>query len=68
VAAGVNHVEFVTTLPEHRGRGIGAALTWAATVADPALPAVLIASDDGRKVYEGLGYLSVSRWTLWLST
>jgi GNAT superfamily N-acetyltransferase len=66
VAAGVNHVEFVATRPGHRGRGIGAAVTWAATVAEPSLPAVLIASDDGRGVYEGLGYLAVLRWTLWM--
>ena len=67
VAAGVNHVEFVSTRPEVRGRGVGAAMTWAATVSAPRLPAVLIASDDGRGVYEALGYLAVTRWTLWLS-
>jgi hypothetical protein len=66
VAAGVNHVEFVSTRASHRGRGIGAAVTWAATVADPTLPAVLISSDDGRGVYEALGYLPIIRWTLWL--
>jgi GNAT superfamily N-acetyltransferase len=68
VAAGVNHVEFVATRAEHRGRGIGAAITWAATIAEPSLPAVLIASDDGRGVYEALGYMAVLRWTLWLGT
>ncbi len=67
VAAGVNHVEFVATCGHARGRGIGAAMTWAATVSAPQLPAVLIASDDGRGVYEALGYLAVNRWTLWLS-
>lgn len=67
VAAGVNHVEFVATLPGARGRGIGAAMTWAATTSSPDLPAVLIASDDGRGVYEALGYLPVCRWTLWLA-
>ena len=66
VAAGVNHVEFVATVAAHRGRGIGAALTWAAGRADPALPAVLISSDHGRGVYQALGYLPVVRWTLWL--
>ena len=66
VAAGVNHVEFVATRAEHRGRGIGAAVTWAATISDPTLPAVLISSDDGRGVYESLGYLPIIRWTLWL--
>ncbi|MDT4977821.1 MAG: hypothetical protein QOG98_3579, partial [Pseudonocardiales bacterium] len=36
-----------------------------ATVVDASLPAVLFASDSGRPVYERLGYLPVSRWTLW---
>jgi hypothetical protein len=67
VAAGVNHVEFVSTRGHARGRGIGAVMTWAATASAPGLPAVLIASDDGRGVYESLGYLAVNRWTLWLS-
>lgn len=62
---GVVDVEAVATLPTHRGRGIGAAVTWAATLADPALPAVLIASDDGVGTYRRMGYLAVARWTLW---
>jgi len=41
-------------------------VTWAASSIDPSLPAVLIASDDGRPVYDRLGYLSIARWTLWL--
>jgi GNAT superfamily N-acetyltransferase len=64
--AGVTLVEFVATLPASRGRGAGAAVTWAATLSDPARPAVLIASDDGRPVYERMGYLAVERWTVWL--
>ncbi len=62
---GVTDVEAVSTLPAYRGRGVGAAITWAATLADPAVPAVLIASDLGRGVYERMGYLAVMRWTLW---
>jgi hypothetical protein len=31
----------------------------------PALPAVLLSSDDGAGVYRRLGYLPVTRWTLW---
>ena len=65
VAHGVVDVEAVATLPGHRRRGIGAALTWAATLADPDLPAVLMASDDGVGVYREMGYLPVTRWTLW---
>lgn len=65
VAAGMVLVEFVATVAEARGRGFGKAVTMAATAADPTLPAVLIASDDGRPVYERLGYLPVQRWTAW---
>ena len=66
VAGGVNNVEMIATLDASRGRGYGAAVTWAATVADPSLPAILIASDLGRPVYERLGYVALTRWTIWL--
>jgi GNAT superfamily N-acetyltransferase len=65
VAHGLNVVEMIATAPDARGRGYGAALTWAATTVDPARPAVLFASDLGRPVYERLGYDAVSRWTIW---
>jgi GNAT superfamily N-acetyltransferase len=65
-AAGATLVEYVATLPAARGRGIGAAVTWAATLADHASPAVLVASDDGRPTYERMGYLPLERWTAWL--
>jgi hypothetical protein len=63
VAHGVNHVEWVATLPDVRGRGFGSAATWAATLADPAVPAVLVATDMGRPVYERMGYVVLDRWT-----
>ena len=66
VAAGVNNVEMIATADDRRGKGYGAAVTWAATTADPSLPAILIASDLGRPVYERLGYVAVTRWTLWM--
>ena len=66
VSGGVNLVEMVSTMANVRGRGYGEALTWAATLADPTLPAVLFASDLGRPTYERMGYLPVTRWTLWL--
>ena len=55
----------IATLPEARGRGYGAALTWAATQAEPALPALLESSDLGRPIYERLGYRIVRRLSLW---
>ncbi|GGJ74766.1 hypothetical protein GCM10010123_00900 [Pilimelia anulata] len=65
LGAGVTDVEWVAVLPAYRGRGIGAALTWAATAADPAVPAMLIASDDGQPIYRALGYLPLLRLTMW---
>jgi GNAT superfamily N-acetyltransferase len=61
----VNDVEWVATLPAHRGRGYGEAVTWRATLADPGRPATLIASDLGRPVYERMGYLPLVRFTFW---
>lgn len=65
-AAGATLIEYVATLPRARGRGAGAAVTWAATLADHSVPAVLVASDDGRPTYERMGYLPLERWTAWL--
>ena len=58
-------VEFISALPEVRGRGIGRAATATATRAATDRPAMLISSDDGRTVYERLGYLPLLRFTLW---
>lgn len=65
VAAGINDVTLVATVPEARHRGYGAALTWRATLADPTLPSLLIATAEGRPVYERMGYLSLFRFALW---
>jgi ribosomal protein S18 acetylase RimI-like enzyme len=62
---GIVDVEWVATLPAYRRRGIGAAVTWAATAADPGAAAVLIASDDGQPVYEAMGYVRLMRLTMW---
>lgn len=66
VSPAITLVELVSTRPECRGKGYGAALTAAASVVAPDQPAMLIASDDGRGVYDRLGYLPLSRHTLWL--
>ena len=65
VAAGVNLVGLVAVRSEARGRGFGAAITEAASVAEPSFPAVLVASDLGRPVYERMGYAIHDRITLW---
>jgi GNAT superfamily N-acetyltransferase len=59
-------VEYVATLPRARGRGAGSAVTWAATLSHTGSPAVLIASDEGRPVYEHMGFVAIERWTAWL--
>jgi len=56
----------VATLPEARGRGYGEAVSWAATLCRPELPATLQASSMGRPVYERMGYRSVADFTLWV--
>jgi GNAT superfamily N-acetyltransferase len=63
IAHGVNHVEWVATVPDARGRGFGAAVTDAATLADATVPAMLIATDMGRRVYERMGFVTLDRWT-----
>ena len=65
-AAGVTVVENVAVMPAARGRGAGAAVTWAASNHQPDQPATLIASDEGQPVYQRLGYLRLERWTVWV--
>jgi hypothetical protein len=66
VHGGIVDVEWISARPETRGRGVGAAITWAATMTDPSRPAMLIASDLGQPVYERMGYLRLTRFTLWV--
>ena len=66
VRDGVVGVYLVATLPEARGRGYGAAISARAATTDPALPAVLQASDLGRPVYERLGFGTVGHFNLWI--
>lgn len=64
--AGATLVEYVATVSSARGRGAASAVTWAATMADPSQPAMLMASDDGRPVYEAMGFVAIQRWSAWL--
>lgn len=66
IANGVNNIINVATVPEARRRGYGRAVTWPATVADPSLPAILVASDQGQPVYEKMGYTKLLDVTLWV--
>lgn len=62
----VTMVELVSVRTEARRRGLGAAVTAAAGQAAPGRPTMLIASDDGFGVYQGLGFVPIQRYTLWL--
>jgi hypothetical protein len=64
-AAGVNGVALVATTAPARGRGYGTAVTAAAGRAVPGWPAMLLSSDEGRPVYERMGYLPLLRLTCW---
>lgn len=66
VGAGINDVFNVATVPEARRRGYAAAVTWRASLADPTLPALLLASDEGRFVYKQMGYMALFRFTVWM--
>ena len=59
-------VEWISTRDGHRGHGIGEALTWTATLAAEDRPAMLFASDLGQPVYERMGYVRLTRLTLWV--
>ncbi|MCU1350874.1 MAG: hypothetical protein JWM05_83 [Acidimicrobiales bacterium] len=64
-AEGLGGVYNVATVPEHRGRGIGGALTWAAAAAGRAAgleTSSLQASEQGETVYRGMGYETVARY------
>jgi hypothetical protein len=68
LGASMSHVEWVSSTPAVRGRGYGEAMTWAATLALPDRPSMLISSDAGRRTYERMGYLPLTRFTLWLGS
>jgi hypothetical protein len=64
----MSHVEWVSSSRAVRGRGFGEAITWSATLALPDQPSMLISSDDGRRTYDRMGYLALTRFTLWIGS
>jgi GNAT superfamily N-acetyltransferase len=65
VGNGFVGVYAVVTAPDARGHGYGEALTWAATMHRPDLPATLQASVMGLPLHERMGYGSVAEFTVW---
>jgi hypothetical protein len=66
VACGVQNLCLGATLPAARRRGVWEALVWARVADAPDLPAVAYTSDFSRPGFLRMGFLPVTRFTLWL--
>lgn len=56
----------VATPPEHRRRGYGEAMTWAAVEVAPNLPALLQPTALGESVYRRMGFAEIGPFMTWL--
>jgi hypothetical protein len=65
VAEGVAAFSLGVTLPEARRRGYWAAMAAVRLVEEPGLPAVGVFSDMSRSSAEAIGFLPLTRFTLW---
>ena len=65
-AHGVNHVNYVATVPEARERGYGSAVIAAAAGLAPELPAMLLSAAAARPLLDRLGFEAVGRFTEWV--
>ncbi len=63
--AGIVDIVMVATLPQARRKGAALAVTQAAARPELGLPGVLFSSDDGRPVYERLGFTPILRGAFW---
>ncbi len=59
-------VSAVSVVPEERRLGVGRALTAAAVLVAPGLPATLAASDLGQSAYRQLGFVELHRPVHWM--
>ncbi len=66
VGHGVANLCLAATLPTTRRRGAWQSLVWARVDDAPELPAVAFTSDDSRPGFIRLGFLPITRFTLWL--
>jgi hypothetical protein len=66
VACGVQNLCLGATLPAARRRGVWEALVWARVADAPDQPAVAYTSDFSRPGFLRMGFLPVTRFTLWL--
>jgi hypothetical protein len=65
VGQGVVNLCLGATLPAARRRGVWEALVWARVAEDPQLPAVAYTSDYSRPGFIRMGFLPITRCTLW---
>lgn len=65
IGTAVNNVSIVATRPAFRGRGIASHLVGIASTYQPALPAVLMASEEGKRVYERIGFTAMFELINW---
>lgn len=65
VGHGVVNLALGATLPAARRRGVWEALVWARVAEDPTLPAVAYTSDYSRPGFIRMGFLPLTRFTLW---
>ena len=66
VAHGVVNLCLAATLAAARRRGVWEALVWGRVGDAPELPAMAFTSDDSRPGFVRMGFLALSRLTLWL--
>jgi hypothetical protein len=65
VAHGVVNLSAAATLPDARRRGVWQAVVWSRVAEAPDLPAVAFTSDYSRPGFERMGFLPITRFTLW---
>jgi hypothetical protein len=65
VGNGVVNLCLGATLPAARRRGVWQALVWSRVAEDPTIPAVAYTSDFSRPGFLRMGFLPVTRFTLW---
>lgn len=68
VSDGVVGVYGVATVPDHRRRGYGTAMTQVALNAVPGLPAVLQPSPEGASMYRTMGFAEVGQVVHWVKS
>lgn len=65
VGEGLVNLCLGATMPAARRRGVWQSLVWARVAEDPELPAVAYTSDDSRPGFIRMGFVPVTRFTLW---